>query len=84
MPLFDFKCRACAHEFEALVRSGSAPACPQCQSPELDRLPSSFAPSSEGMRRSALTTARQSAAKARAERRQVQHGEMIKHIRDEH
>jgi putative FmdB family regulatory protein len=84
MPLFDFRCRSCSHEFEALVRPGGTPACPECQNADLDRLPSTFAPSSEGMRRSALTTARQNASKARAERRRVEHGEMVKHIRDEH
>lgn len=84
MPLFDFKCRTCASEFEALVRSGHTPACPDCQSQDLDRLPSTFAPSSAGLRRAALTSARQNAAKARAERRHVEHGHMAQHIRDEH
>ena len=84
MPLFDFRCRACSHEFEALVRTGATPACPQCNGTDLDRLPSAFAPSSDTMRRASVSTARQNAAKARAERRRVEHGEMVKHIRDEH
>ena len=84
MPLFDFRCRACSHEFEALVRPGSTPACLHCGATELDRLPSAFAPSSDGMRRASLTTARNNAERARAERRRVEHGEMVKHIRDEH
>lgn len=42
MPLYDFRCRACGYEFEALVRPPTAPVCPSCASPDLDRLPSGF------------------------------------------
>lgn len=38
MPLYDFRCRACGQSFEALVRSGHAPACPSCASTDLERL----------------------------------------------
>jgi putative FmdB family regulatory protein len=37
MPIYDYSCRACNHEFEALVRGSSVPACPECRSEELDR-----------------------------------------------
>ena len=43
MPLFDFTCRACGREFEALVRAGAAPACPACGSADLDRHLPAFA-----------------------------------------
>jgi len=43
MPIFDFECRQCGHEFEALVRTGDVPACPSCKSEDLKRLLSSFA-----------------------------------------
>lgn len=46
MPLYDFVCRACKHQFEALVRGSDAPACPQCRSQDLERLLSTFAMSS--------------------------------------
>ena len=42
MPLFDFACKACGHEFEALVRPPAAPACPACGSGDLERLLSGF------------------------------------------
>ena len=42
MPLFDFRCRACGEEFEALVRPGAAPACPACAATDLERLLSGF------------------------------------------
>ncbi len=38
MPLYDFRCRGCAHEFEALVRPSHEPACPSCGSADLERL----------------------------------------------
>ena len=38
MPLYDYICKACKTEFEALVRSQDpAPACPSCNSADLER-----------------------------------------------
>jgi putative FmdB family regulatory protein len=37
MPIYDYSCRACSHEFEALVRGSNLPACPECQSQDLER-----------------------------------------------
>jgi putative FmdB family regulatory protein len=44
MPIYDYTCQACAHPFEALVRSGSTPICPQCGSTELQKCISPIAP----------------------------------------
>lgn len=47
MPIYDFHCRSCGHEFEALVRVQDAPPrCPSCRGADLERLLSSFAVSS--------------------------------------
>lgn len=43
MPLYLYVCRGCQHEFETLVRAGHEPACPRCQSQDLERQPSTFA-----------------------------------------
>ncbi|HVQ42185.1 MAG TPA: zinc ribbon domain-containing protein [Vicinamibacterales bacterium] len=43
MPLFDFICRGCGREFEALVRAGHPPACPGCSGVDLDQKPAGFA-----------------------------------------
>ncbi|RLB55143.1 MAG: hypothetical protein DRI34_11040 [Deltaproteobacteria bacterium] len=41
MPLYDFHCRNCDHEFEALWQRGQrAPACPECGRRRTRRLPS--------------------------------------------
>ena len=44
MPLYDFRCRGCGHEFEALVRSGDeGTVCPSCKGHDIERLLSTFA-----------------------------------------
>jgi putative FmdB family regulatory protein len=37
MPIFEYRCQGCGHEFETLVRTGTVPACPQCSSETLER-----------------------------------------------
>jgi putative FmdB family regulatory protein len=44
MPLYDYQCKACAAEFELLVRSSTVPTCPQCASTDLERAISRIAP----------------------------------------
>ena len=48
MPLYDFRCRSCGHEFEALVRPVDTvtPVCPSCAGRDLEKLLSGFAVSS--------------------------------------
>lgn len=43
MPIFEYACGACGHRFETLVRGDSQPACPVCQSQQLDKQLSVFA-----------------------------------------
>jgi putative FmdB family regulatory protein len=39
MPLRDFLCLNCGHEFETLIRADEAQQCPHCESAKLDQLP---------------------------------------------
>jgi putative FmdB family regulatory protein len=48
MPLFEYACKECAHEFEALVRGSEMPECPSCHSHELQRRLSVFAAHTTG------------------------------------
>jgi putative FmdB family regulatory protein len=48
MPLFEYACKECAHEFEALVRGRETPECPSCHSHELQRRLSVFAAHTAG------------------------------------
>ena len=45
MPIYEYRCEACATVFEDFVMSAGSdekPACPECGSPETKRLVSSF------------------------------------------
>lgn len=65
MPLYDFHCRDCAHDFEALVRAGDTPECPSCQSRHLEKLLSSFALDTAERRQAAVNESRQRQIAAR-------------------
>jgi putative FmdB family regulatory protein len=82
MPLFDFTCRQCHETFEALVRPGHVLACRQCGGTDLEQQPASFAPSSDGMRRTHVDAARRTAAEQRSERRRAEHRYMQKHLHE--
>ena len=51
MPIYEYICQACGHEFELLVMGSERPACPGCDSKKLEKKFSSF--SSGGGTRSA-------------------------------
>ena len=48
MPLFEYACRACDHQFEALVRASETPECPSCHGTSLERRLSVFAAHTNG------------------------------------
>lgn len=43
MPIYEYACRSCGHEFETLVRGAETPSCAQCASAELEKKLSVFA-----------------------------------------
>jgi putative FmdB family regulatory protein len=43
MPIYEYACNKCAHEFETLVRSDTIPDCPSCHSADLSKKLSVFA-----------------------------------------
>lgn len=48
MPIYEYACRKCGHEFETLVRSDTVPECPGCRSTELEKKLSVFATAASG------------------------------------
>ena len=48
MPIFEYICQECQHEFEALVFGKDKAACPKCQSKKLAPQLSVFAVSAKG------------------------------------
>ncbi len=73
MPIYEFACRACGETFEAIVRSGDAPACPACKSADLERLVSLFAVDTPGTRSRGIAAARARHARVDRDRRQAEH-----------
>jgi len=61
MPIYEYECKACGHEFEQLVRTGDVPSCPSCKGQELTRLLSLSSVSSENTRQLNFNRARQRA-----------------------
>ena len=57
MPIFDFKCRTCATQFEALLLK-KAPKCPKCSGEDLERLLSLPAIHTEGTHQKVMTQAK--------------------------
>ena len=43
MPLFEYACKSCSTQFEALVRASETPECPSCHGTALERKLSVFA-----------------------------------------
>ena len=48
MPLYEYACKQCDHQFEALVRTTEVPECPACHGRELERRLSVFAAHTAG------------------------------------
>lgn len=50
MPMYEYACRSCGHQFETLAKTfdAAAPACPECESAETTRELSTFAVGAEG------------------------------------
>lgn len=59
MPIFEYKCRSCGNQFEALVRKSDIPACPSCKGIELEKLLSLPALKTESTKAQAMKAARQ-------------------------
>jgi putative FmdB family regulatory protein len=48
MPIFEYECKQCNHEFETLVFGNNSPECPKCHSQKLVPKLSVFAVSAKG------------------------------------
>jgi putative FmdB family regulatory protein len=43
MPIFEYRCEACGHKFEAILFGDQTPECPQCHTEKLEKQLSVFA-----------------------------------------
>jgi putative FmdB family regulatory protein len=58
MPIYEYRCKSCEHEFETLVRTGATPKCAKCASEDLERVLSLPAVKSESTHARALGAAK--------------------------
>ena len=84
MPLYDFRCRACGHQFEAVVRPPASAVCRSCGGGDLERMPSSFAVASRDRTRAHAEAARKRAAAGASRDNIAKEREMEKHRREDH
>ena len=74
MPIYEYECRGCGHQFEFLVLPSSPkPACPSCQHEDLQRMISLCAVSSEGTRQSHLSSERKKSALVQRDKQHEEH-----------
>ena len=80
MPIYEYECRACGHQFEYLVLPKSPkPKCPSCQHKNLQKMISLCAVSSEGTRKAHLKTERKKYSKVNKEKQHEEHKMLHEH-----
>lgn len=82
MPIYEYQCQACGHQFEYLVlpSSPTTPECPSCKAQDLQKMISLCAVSSEGTRQAHLKTERKKYSKVNKDKQYEEH----KAIHDHH
>ena len=78
MPIYDFKCRSCSKQFEALVLK-KAPKCPECSSEDLERLLSLPAIHTEGTHQKVMAKAKAAEKKTGEEKGHAQRQYELSH-----
>ena len=84
MPIFEYVCNACGHQFEflKLPAATTVPSCPACESPSLTRQLSGFALSTSELTKARATAARKQHLESKDHKdKQVAQAEEIKHHR---
>ena len=81
MPIFEYKCRGCGNEFEALVlpQSPGPPQCPSFQSQDLEQLLSGFSVNSEERSQASLKAARKKYVNTTLSDKQIAEREEAEH-----
>ena len=81
MPLYEYRCGKCRHEFETLVRAQDpAPACPKCKSSDLEKQITAGAMSTEQQTRERVKNER----KRRLPQHKAEQNEEYQHALKEH
>jgi putative FmdB family regulatory protein len=72
MPIYEYSCKGCGHQFEMLVLPRTRPACPSCASEELEKLISMPAVKSDSTHALALKAAKKRDSKQAGENARAQ------------
>jgi putative FmdB family regulatory protein len=84
MPIYDFRCRRCAHRFEMLVKPDETPDCPACSASGPERMfPFSAAVSTVKTRERAMAGARRRAGAEKKEKDHA-HAEYLRKHNEDH
>ena len=79
MPIYDYSCQSCGHQFEALVLKPRTVACPACASTTLERLLSVPAVKSDSTHAQAMKAAKARDKKQASEKNRVQREYELNH-----
>ncbi len=80
MPIYEYECLKCGHQFEYLVLKNTPPAsCPSCHKKNLKQLISMFGMSSENIREANLAGARKRAQKVGKEKQYEEQKQIMDH-----
>lgn len=82
MPIYEYVCRGCEEEFELLIRGEATPACPSCESEDLEKVFSLPRVHSEGRKARSLVAAKKRDQKQGSERVRAQREYELNH--DDH
>ena len=82
MPIYEYKCQSCGHQFEKIVRLNESPECPACESKELEKLLSTPGISTQKTRSRSMSEARRRGAAIKKEKDHAQAEYERNYIRD--
>ena len=84
MPIYEYECRQCGHQFEYLVLSSTPAAqCPACRQKDLKQLISLSAVSSEATREANYSSARKQGLTVNKEKQHEDHQHYHEHFEDD-
>ena len=72
MPIYEYKCKACDHHFEKIVKLNEMPNCPSCDSAELEKQFTMAAVSTSKTRKNSFNKARSKAGEIKKEKDHAQ------------
>jgi putative FmdB family regulatory protein len=83
MPIYEYKCRACGHLFEKIVKLNEMPNCPECDGSELEKQFTIASVSTSKTRSRSVAKARARAGAVKKEK-DVAQAEYERKVREDH